>query len=286
MLDIFPTDGVGYIALPRKITNYLTEGLPAKIYLLCYLQPQSGYGLAKSIYNNKITTAKIYGWTKKLVQADYLSYDRKKQRYSAKSTPLVYALKNILESKGLGMDNAEYRDLISLLESDKFKAVVQKHWEREKARETSILELVCETVSSLAAAVYFLKTIWQIPDLPRNERKRVREFIETNDEILPSPIYAEALSVMNAINGEIIKAELASSNDFPNSDASVFTDLVHAGAYQFVLAPKSFLEILSQLTPAGALIVDISKIAKAIPGIIEVSKKLNESADPRKGAEK
>lgn len=185
------------------------------------------------------------------------------------------------------MENADYRDLITLVESDQIKSLVQKYSGEEKARESNILELVCETISTFAASSYFIKTIWQIPDVPISERKEILEFMKMNAEgALPDATYAEALAITTAINKEIIKTGLVSRSDFPNNDTRVLSDLIQSGALQFVVAPASFLEILSQLTPAGALMVEISKFATEIPGIMKIRKKLNESNVYRVGTEK
>ncbi len=75
--------------MPGEIKNFVRQGLPAKIYGLCYLEPHTGYELGKNIYKVERYphTARIYGWTKRLTENGFL--ERRELKFVAKAGPLV-----------------------------------------------------------------------------------------------------------------------------------------------------------------------------------------------------
>ena len=57
--------------MPRKIENPLMEGLPAKIYFIAFIDPDSGYKIAEKIYGYP-RTAKIYPLLKQFIESAFM----------------------------------------------------------------------------------------------------------------------------------------------------------------------------------------------------------------------
>lgn len=150
---MYPKCEVGYI-LPRKITNFLTEGLPSRIYLLCFISPRSGYQLALDT-SGKLFTSKIYGWTKKMMGKGYLQRDPYGYRTVIK--PLAAELDVKLKEKGENLDFHERQLLSVILGSDGFKAMVSNAYESWKERTPDIVSLTSEYLSTAACLTLNLK---------------------------------------------------------------------------------------------------------------------------------
>lgn len=111
--------------MPKKITNLLKSGLPAQIYLLCYTNPQTGYGLGKKIYKIEKgipPTSKIYPWIKKLVEQKFLM--ETKEGYKARTEPLFLEITQMLK-KNDPFTKREERLLSNLLESKEFRLYIE-----------------------------------------------------------------------------------------------------------------------------------------------------------------
>lgn len=153
--------GVGYI-LGKKIRNYLTEGQPSKIYLMCFVKPQSGYQLAKEIYGQP-TTPKIYGWAKKMLASGHLEKDVYGFRASVK--PLLAGLEATIEKNGENVDFHERKLLRYALESSTFKKVVSRTYELWKNQTPNILVLTLEFMPIICALNLNLKKAFDIEDV-------------------------------------------------------------------------------------------------------------------------
>jgi len=119
--------------MPKKIENPLVTGLPAKIYFLLYVDPQSGYSLAKKIYGFP-RTDKIYKWTKRLIDDGYLKQIKGKGRrtkFQAITKPLLQQIKELLEERAIYLTDVERKILKDLLDSTEFKKYIFPLYERE-----------------------------------------------------------------------------------------------------------------------------------------------------------
>ena len=117
--------------MPKKIENPLISGIPAKIYMLCYLSNESGYGLAKKIYN--ITkgvppTARIYPWTKIMLKQGLLK--RVDKKFRSQSEPLANQIIKILKNNTINFKEPEKKILKRILNSDSFRNYVKMAYER------------------------------------------------------------------------------------------------------------------------------------------------------------
>ncbi len=197
--------------MPRKIENFLTSGLPAKIYLLCYLNPESGYSLAQKIYPDKryLATSKIYDWTDRLQKSDYLKIEkeneeRKRKPFKSKIEPLIAEIKNELRKRShMELTSREESLLKDLIIKDEFKSyfesfVIRKHGAREPERrvisssseEINALALINEVLGMLSTLCYvhheFLKKSFVMDEKsleqqyksPYYTKLRIQELIE------------------------------------------------------------------------------------------------------------
>lgn len=112
--------------MPRKIQKLLEEGLPAQIYFLCYLKPETGYSLGRILYKVKKgipPTAKIYPRLRELVGKRYLEKQDNKY-YSGKIEPLLSEIE-----KTCTLDIPNSKKLADLLNSNEFKKYVAGFYE-------------------------------------------------------------------------------------------------------------------------------------------------------------
>src|SRR5437867_1988831 len=109
----------------KKIENPLITGLSSKIYFLAYVNPETGYKIAKKIYGTP-KTEKIYKWGKTLRKSGYLE---KTKLFTANVKPLVIQIKYQLQQQGIQYSKKEESELesklVKLLESDEFKRYVE-----------------------------------------------------------------------------------------------------------------------------------------------------------------
>ena len=83
--------------MAKKIENPLITGLSSKIYFLAYVNPETGYKIAKKIYGTP-KTEKIYKWGKTLRKSGYLE---KTKLFTANVKPLVIQIKYQLQQQGI-----------------------------------------------------------------------------------------------------------------------------------------------------------------------------------------
>lgn len=104
--------------MPKKITNYLKEGLPSKIYLRAYPEPISRYRISKELYPDvKTTSSKIIEHSKKLIEKGYLLAP-KKDRILSDVNPLIREIENNLKQKEITLTEQEKKDLAFFLNKD------------------------------------------------------------------------------------------------------------------------------------------------------------------------
>ena len=147
--------------MPRKITNYLSEGLPSRIYLLCFIAPRSGYQLALDT-SGKLFTSKIYGWTKKMVEAGVLELDP--YGYRAPIKPLVLEVERALKDRGETLSQSESKLLTSILASESFKKGISNSFESWKDKTPNIVYLSLDFLSVICALTLNIKTLYGVED--------------------------------------------------------------------------------------------------------------------------
>ncbi|MGI0009549.1 MAG: hypothetical protein ACRD92_08020, partial [Nitrosopumilaceae archaeon] len=157
--------------MPKKIENPLTSGLPAKIYFLSYVNPQTGYKIAQKIYGSA-KTEKIYKWGKKLRTQSYL---KNKKIFTAKIEPLVLQIKNEMRQQAIQLSKEEESELEvnlkKLLSSKAFKQYVVGFYNRFESKveysddahveslsqEFNALKLIAETIGMVSTICYVKK---------------------------------------------------------------------------------------------------------------------------------
>ncbi len=152
--------------MPKKIVNPLTIGLPAKILFHSYIQPQTGYSLAKKIYKIEKypPTSKIYSWCKLLIEQGYL--EKGEKGYRTKSDKILDAIENVLKEKGISFTPIEKRFLTKLLDSEKFRKAVSFSSPKD---EFNIIETVCTFLVQTTVPIMFRRK------LAKEEREEVDE---------------------------------------------------------------------------------------------------------------
>jgi len=111
--------------MPRKIKKLLEEGLPSRIYFLCYLKPETGYSVGKIIYNVKKgipPTAKLYPRIKELKNKNYL--EEVDGKYAARIEPIIEEIQ-----KTCTLNTIDSSKLIELLNSNEFKKYILGFYE-------------------------------------------------------------------------------------------------------------------------------------------------------------
>lgn len=109
--------------MPKKITNPLRAGLPAKIYLLAFNGAKSGYDMAKRIYGVEKypPTSKISTWIKKLRKEGIIS----KTGYISKIEPLQAEIEIVLKNEhDIELSDFDKHALRKVIDSPEFRSYV------------------------------------------------------------------------------------------------------------------------------------------------------------------
>jgi uncharacterized C2H2 Zn-finger protein len=102
--------------VPKKIESPLYSGLPAKLYFHCYINPQTGYSLGKTIYGFP-RTDKIY----KSLKRFHNYFEKTQDGYKSKAKPLINEIKKRLERELIQLTKKEENLLSELINSEEFK---------------------------------------------------------------------------------------------------------------------------------------------------------------------
>lgn len=150
--------------MPRKITDPLTSGLPAKILLLAFIQPKTGYRLAQEIYQRKSPpTSKIYTWCKTLIEQGYL--ERTPEGYRTKHDKILDAIETTLRKKELLLTFSERQLLTTLLNSDKFRRAIRfsSPVSKEKGTkfegELNFIDIVCTFLTQTIVPIMYRRNM-------------------------------------------------------------------------------------------------------------------------------
>lgn len=104
--------------MPKKIKNYLTDGIPSKIYLKAYPEPISRYKISKELYPiGKQTSSKIIEWSKILLDEGFIKQIDKKGILSDVN-PLIREIENNLKQEEITLTEIEKKELSIFLEND------------------------------------------------------------------------------------------------------------------------------------------------------------------------
>src|SRR5437867_6484991 len=171
--------------MPKKIENLLTAGLPAHIYLLCYVKLQTGYSIGQKIYGIEKgipPTSKIYPWIKQMIKDGYLV--KTKDGFTARIEPFLSQIKNEIQ-KINPLSKDEETKLVQLLNSSEFKKYILGWYERGRKigsygwsgtilpyneEQFNALKLISETIGMLCT-VSIIKTEFTKTPLGEDEQK-------------------------------------------------------------------------------------------------------------------
>ena len=143
--------------MPQKITDYLTQGLPSRIYLNCFPRPKTGYALAKEIHGTP-RVDKIYKWGKIMEKSGHL--ERTKEGYRALVKPLIEELDVMIKSNGDTLDFHEKEILRHILVGNSFRMMVSNAHEAWKERTPNIVYLTAEYLPLTAALSLNIKRMF------------------------------------------------------------------------------------------------------------------------------
>lgn len=188
--------------MPRKIENPLISGIPAKIYMLCYLNNETGYSLAKKIYN--ITsgippTARIYPWTKIMMKQKLLK--RVDKTFRSQPEPLANQIVEIIKNNKINFKESEKKILKRILNSDNFRSYVKMGYERfEPHYNVNFGSETVEYTKNFNALQFISEAIGKITTLCLiQERFGVKVFSE-NEEVTGQ--YVKSMGGQYEINEE------------------------------------------------------------------------------------
>lgn len=223
--------------MPQRIENYLTDGLPAKIYLCAYLEPQTGYSIAKRVHVNgagERLSARIYEWIGKMIKDGYLVRKKipmpnqdslQKDLVFSSDDKLVAEIREALTGRFANVNRSDLDVLSAMICSRSFKTIAGKAFERALWKENDCVVLVSNILSSLAAAAIFLAEGTRKTDFSNEQdkaklgsdfdricrrisQKSYHRYLEDND--LEHDSFSEALSgislfVMPGFSRDFIK---------------------------------------------------------------------------------
>lgn len=224
--------------MTRKITNYLIEGLPAKIYLYCYLEPQTAYTAAIRLYRKPMYST-IYRWMLIMARDGFL--EKIDHGYSVKMPPLVKEINEVFKLLGLDLDKFERELLLRILLSARIKKQVRKLSEQNKY--TDILSIMCKALSQMASSILEARELKRIPEY--TYKRGLSEYIDLfGKEKFDDADYQAAVKILRVSNGDGINHK---------KNAQQVKKMLDSGALLFIALPHTFLDKLSKLAAYDAL---------------------------------
>lgn len=141
----------------------IESGLPSELFLLAFLIPDSGYGLAQRLQNTKSVpnTSKIYPVLRKLVASGYLV--KRDGKFAHNPDRLVEDIMVYLESKGHDIANDELKIIRNLLTNGMFfnilSADILLYMQKRPTglHEINALEVFCNKIGMLASLTWMRK---------------------------------------------------------------------------------------------------------------------------------
>jgi hypothetical protein len=120
--------------MSKRSQNIIREGLSAKIYLLAFNGPISGYEIAQRIQNLESgktpQTAKIYGWTNKMINENMLK--KTEDGYMANAKVMLPHIKDFLANKEIQISDIEEHIILTYIDSENFRMYVEESFFYEK----------------------------------------------------------------------------------------------------------------------------------------------------------
>ncbi len=248
----------------RKIENYLTSGLPAKIYLLCYLNPESGYSLGQKICQTKGVpqTSKIYPWIGRLKKEKYLQ--EVDSRFRARVDPLVNQLDSILEKQDASFEGREKQIVKLLLDSDPFKTMISISNSADQLieRNANVVSIVTATLALYAAAFKAYRVLKEASDYSTESRSdevvldALRQILRKDEASFDDMEMPEIKDIAAQINlrFETLKSVLPFSKEYQGYDQSRLTKgIIRKWVSIYVTFPTRLLDKLIRLNENAAL---------------------------------
>ena len=256
-----------------RITNYLRQGLPSKIYLLSFIQPQSEYSLALKIYGRP-TTDKIYKWTKLMVKDGFLEQDKKKKLFKAKIQPLAVEIGKELESRGSDFNDQEVLLLHRLLESTNVKKTFEPYFSRDK--NLNAVSLTCVSYSLIAGVVLLISKYISNDSSPSPS---IGKLLSTKGD-LPETVSLGREHLLKVKESFSLFQQNRASlglERFDNLRIDAIEKLFEARLGVFFNLPDSFLQKLLKLSPIGENMAESVNVAFTVTSLGPFISKLVEA---------
>lgn len=269
--------------MPEKITNYLKQGLPSKIYLLSFIEPQSGYKLAMKIYGRP-TTDKIYKWTKLMEKEGYLEHDKKTKKFNARIQPLALEMGKELETRGLSFNDQEMRLLHRLLDSTNIRKLFEPYFNRE--RNLNTVNLTCLTYSMIAGIVLIMRkyTSKSPSDFPSiGKLLAIKGDLPETASLGPEHL-SRLKSSLSMFQDN--RASLGLDNKLDNLRIDAIEKLFDARLGVFFNLPDSFLQKLLRLSKIGENMAESISVAFTVANLGPFISSLVEQEVKKYNAEK
>lgn len=182
----------------RKISNYLKQGLPSKIYFLAYPKPISRYAIAIQIYNQQMS-AHISESSKKMIVEGYLSEVGPKLNLFSNAMPLVNEIDNELRADNIILTKCEKEELTHALIGDTFRKAVGNISKDLKGRVNAY-----EILTALLDSCFYNEECWKI--------QRCEEAFAIATEMIIGSIKTDSTKTIKTDNLTYLKAHLTAPN--------------------------------------------------------------------------
>jgi len=239
--------------MPRKITNPLRAGLPAKIYLLAYGSPITGYRIAQKIYDRDYApTSKIYPWTKKLEKKGTITKTQK--GILSKVEPLLLEIEKMYpENQQFALTEFEKYILLKVLDSKEFRSILKEKVvpKIKLQQDVDAARIILETLGMITSqALLAIK----MTNYDEPEPKTKKEFDKLWAE-LSAQTKKEAETKIDEYNKETKQAWKNSGfKELDPSDKEIFEHNIGFSTKfePFLAVPKVTLEKISSLFPLSS----------------------------------
>lgn len=145
--------------MPKKIENYLKEGLPSKIYFYAFPKSISRYAISNLLYS-KTATSHISTTSRDMIDKGYLI--ESDEGILSNVAPLVAEIEKELETKSIKLTNTERTELTAFLNGG-LRQYISKHRPNKLGKgDVSAYHVLTEIIGLI---VYQKKLFLSIPDI-------------------------------------------------------------------------------------------------------------------------
>jgi|SRR5581483_1418279 len=231
--------------MPPRITNFLTQGIPSKIYLHCLAEPHTGYRLARELGSQ---TDKIYIWGNKMAKEGYLKKSAK--GYESVVEPLLQQIKGSFQERNILLTSNENKILSALLRLPNFKGLYAFYHKRGFSESSNAVSLMCDLLSTSAIVAEIKRSI----NFPEFSEKQVLEIIRKSGSMSLNEgdyerILKTAQPVKNALSNISNKEAITGLDELFTADSIKMA--FNSGVWMFLLLPNALLIKLSNISSFG-----------------------------------